>query len=138
MKVTVDLIAIAEGHILLIKRRKAPFMDKLVLPGGHVEEDDLNLVSAVMREAEEEIGLIINPSELKLLTVLDAPDRDPRPGKRISIVYLIKLSELSLLQKCKPESDALEIVIIPLEEIKEEDIGFDHYEAIKKIASSPE
>lgn len=137
MKLTVDLIVVAERNILLIKRKKFPFQDKLVLPGGHVEADDASLAHACAREAAEEIGLLAKPEDLKLLTILDTPDRDPRPGRRISIVFFLELSSKLLLQNCVPGSDALEISILPFEQIKEEEIGFDHFKAIKSIIKKP-
>jgi ADP-ribose pyrophosphatase YjhB (NUDIX family) len=78
---TVDgLVTLAHQEIVLIRRAKPPFMDKLVMPGGHVEASDVSIPAACARELEEEIGCRLNPADLQLLCVLDRPDADPRPG----------------------------------------------------------
>lgn len=134
MKLTVDvLVTINKEFALLIKRAKEPFMDKLVMPGGHVEETDENLRSACTREALEEIGFKVDPKELRILTVLDASERDPRPGRRISIVFHIDLPNDERVKNCKAASDALSITFARINSLAKEDIGFDHYNAIKLI-----
>lgn len=132
VKITVDIIiTINQEKVLLIKRAKEPFMDKLVLPGGHVEESDKSLAHACAREALEEIGFDVKPSELEILTVLDASDRDPRPGRRISVVFHIDLPCEERIADCKAASDALLISIKKIKSITKNDIGFDHYKAIE-------
>ena len=79
---------------------------------------------------EEEIGLKIKPENLKLLTILDYPDRDPRPGKRISVVYHIDLESMPEL---KADTDAKEVIIKNLSELTPDEIGFDHWEAIRMV-----
>ena len=127
---TDGLVTIQGKKIVLIKRAKEPFLDKLVMPGGHVESDDSSVAIACARELEEEIGLQIDPQNLKLLTVLDSPDRDPRPGRLISIVYRIDLESEPLL---KAATDAKEVVIRNLNELTANEIGFDHWQAIKLV-----
>ena len=106
-------------------------MDKLVLPGGHFEETDQSLSAACAREALEEIGFEVDPDELKLLTVLDDPKRDPRPGRRISVVFTIDVSSRNCLENCGPASDARAIEIREINGLTEEEIGFDHWEVVK-------
>ena len=130
---TVDiLITVNKKKIILIKRAKEPFMDKLVLPGGHVEKDE-DLETACCREAKEEIGFLVYPSELEKLIVLDSLKRDPRPGKRISTVFHVDLLDESRLENCQAESDALAIEIRDIKNISPEMIGFDHFRALEKI-----
>jgi len=131
---TVDIaITINKSEILLIKRAKEPFMEKLVLPGGHVDKSDKNLADASARELYEETGLKINPQNLRMLCVLDKENRDPRPGQRISTVFYINLPDKTLLKNCKAASDAKEIVIKKINSLSKKDIGFDHWEAINII-----
>lgn len=135
MILTVDiLITIKRGKILLIKRRKEPFLDKLVLPGGHVEEHGLSLAEACAREAAEEIGFQVDISDLKLLTVLDEPNRDPRTGRRVSLVFHINLPDLSRIENCQAMSDAKSIHLRDIKKLRKIEIGFDHYKAIKLIS----
>lgn len=129
---TVDAIVTDGRSVVLIKRAKAPFEDRLVLPGGHFEPTDVSLAAACARELKEEVGLIINPDKLKFLTVLDSPNRDPRPGKRISIVFLAKVTS-AVLRRLIPGSDAKEIVFRRISEIVSAEIGFDHYQAINPL-----
>jgi len=127
---TDGLITIQKQKIVLIKRMKEPFLDKLVMPGGHVDDEDKNIASACARELEEEIGLKVNPEDLKLFTILDYPNRDPRPGKRISIVYHIDLDKEPVL---KADTDAKEVVLKNISDITADELGFDHWQAVKLL-----
>ena len=129
---TVDAIVTDGQLIVLIKRAKAPFEDRLVLPGGHFEPTDVLLAAACARELKEEVGLTINPDKLKFLTVLDSPGRDPRPGKRVSVVFLAKVTG-TVLTQLVPGSDAKDIVLRRINEITPTEIGFDHYLAINLL-----
>lgn len=129
---TVDAVVTNGRSVVLIRRAKAPFEDRLVLPGGHFEPTDVSLAAACARELKEEVGLIIDPDQLKFLTVLDSPGRDPRPGKRISVVFLAKVTN-AVLRQLVPGSDAKEIVLRKIGEIVPGEIGFDHYRAINLL-----
>jgi len=128
---TVDIAVTCNGHLLLIRRTKAPFEDKLVLPGGHVELGE-SAVEAIIREALEEIGLVVRAEELRFLIRLDREHRDPRPGRRISLVYHLEISA-SRLSECAAASDAREIVIREISSLNESEIGFDHFEAVRLL-----
>jgi len=70
-----DIIIEKDDRILLIHRAIYPFINKLVLPGGHVEYEE-TVENAAVREAKEETGLRV---KLKtLLGVYSNPKRDPR------------------------------------------------------------
>lgn len=49
-----------EGRVLLVKRGIEPGMGLWSLPGGFIEEDE-NVEQAVIREVEEETGLVCRP-----------------------------------------------------------------------------
>ncbi len=132
MRLTVDAVVLCKDMVVLIRRSKPPFMDCLVLPGGHVEESDASLKTACCRELAEEIGLTVAPEQLELLTTLDAHDRDPRPGRRISVVFVVKLTELPPLTA---GSDALSLEVLELSSITQTMIGFDHFLAIMSVNS---
>lgn len=130
VQLTVDIIAVTKsGKLLLIKRAKPPFMNKLVLPGGKVEENDKSLKHTAARELMEEAGLEIDPERMVFLTKLDQPNRDPR-GRWESTVFVVQLSEQEL-SSTKAGSDAKEIVVREMSSLTEEKIGFDHFTAIK-------
>lgn len=130
---TVDIaVTIGRKHIVLIERAKPPFMDKLVLPGGHVEPTDESFTSACAREALEEIGLVVRPEDLRFLMTIEG-NSDPRPGHRVSQVFTINFPTLEALGSCTASSDAKSIHIRELASLKPEEIGFDHFQAIIKL-----
>lgn len=133
MILTVDiLVTIRKKEVFLIRRAKAPFTDKLVMPGGHVEDGE-ELCEAAARELEEETRLTVSSESLSPLLILDAIDRDPRPGHRVSHVFHIDLVDRTLLETCRAESDAKEIVIRSIDSLSADEIGFDHWLAIEKL-----
>lgn len=133
MKLVVDLaVTVNKEKIILIKRAKEPFTDKLVLPGGHFEETDKSLAHACAREAKEEINLTVKPEELEMLAILDGPGRDPRPERRISIVYTINITK-ERVKDLRAGSDAKAIRLELIKKIKKEQIGFDHWKIIKML-----
>jgi len=130
---TADIIVTSNGRILLIHRAKPPFEDKLVLPGGHVESNETMLEAAV-RELHEETCLVADPRELHFLTYLDEPGRDPRPGRRVSFVFQIDLTvDDPRLEIICASDDAREIVWRNLASLSENEIGFDHFKAIRLV-----
>jgi 8-oxo-dGTP diphosphatase len=121
--------------ILLIERTKPPFMNKLVLPGGHVENDDGEIKVSCAREAEEEVGLKVDSDLLDLFDILYGDEnRDPRVKRSVSIVY-IYIADQEEMQSCVAGSDAKAIQIKNLFQIKEDEIGFDHWQCISKLAN---
>lgn len=86
--VTIDAIILNEkSEVLLIKRRNEPFKGFWALPGGFVDYGEI-VEEAVLREVEEETGLLVEI--IKLHNVYSHPERDPR-GHTISIVYHCKI-----------------------------------------------
>ncbi|OGF25645.1 hypothetical protein A2303_01135 [Candidatus Falkowbacteria bacterium RIFOXYB2_FULL_47_14] len=134
MILTVDAAIIVGGRsLLLLRRSKYPFAGKLVFPGGHAEDKDGNTRTAASRELFEETGIEIPPERWGLLTVLDGRGRDPRYGFSVSVVYRADIDDPLILGKIRPSDEASEILLVPIDELREEDLGFDHFDAIKKI-----
>ncbi|MDD5252099.1 MAG: NUDIX domain-containing protein [Patescibacteria group bacterium] len=130
---TVDAAIIVDRRfLLLIRRAKPPFEDRLVLPGGHVDEDDETLADAIAREIREEVGLDISPAAFRPLMILDAPNRDPRPGRRVSTVFIAEITA-EVASAARADSDAAEVVIRDLSSLAPEEIGFDHFLAIAAL-----
>ena len=85
----VDAAVQRDEEILLIQRKFPPMAGYWALPGGFVERDEDPLI-AVLRELEEETGLIgTNP---RLLMVMGDPQRDPRKHI-VSIVYSVTVED---------------------------------------------
>ncbi len=123
------MLQVMKAWVVLIKRAKEPFMDKLVLPGGHVEKGE-ELREACVRESKEEINFEVCPEELTYLCKLDSCARDPRSGRRVSTVFHINLEDETRIKECVAMSDARDMGIFPIASITKNMIGFDHYEAI--------
>ncbi|SCE99448.1 NUDIX hydrolase [Micromonospora mirobrigensis] len=87
----VDLVILtlreSQLQVLLIERGVAPYRGSLALPGGFLNHDQEDLLTAAHRELDEEAGL--GPEELHLeqLGVYGTPGRDPR-GRVVSVAYL--------------------------------------------------
>jgi 8-oxo-dGTP diphosphatase len=131
---TVDIAALVEGEdIVLIERGEPPFQGCLALPGGHFEVDaDATLVAAAIREAEEEVSLKLRPEDLVFLTHLDAPGRDPRPGRRISVVFETHITR-AVAGTLRARSDAKRIVIRPLASVTLDALAFDHAIVVRRL-----
>jgi 8-oxo-dGTP diphosphatase len=115
---TVDVILQRDSRVLMIRRRKDPFKDRLALPGGFVNEGE-TVEEAMKREAIEETSLEVEPVEI--LGVYSDPKRDPR--KHILSVVFIGIivggSE-------KAGDDAASIEWVKISDIQQQQIAFDH------------
>ncbi|TCJ34646.1 NUDIX domain-containing protein [Parafrankia sp. BMG5.11] len=68
--VDVHLILRREGRILLAKRINTGFGDGFFnLPSGHLEQGE-SVIEGVIREAREEIGVVVDPAALTFLHVM--------------------------------------------------------------------
>ena len=119
---TVDTIIEKDSQVLLIKRKKDPFKEKMVFPGGFINEGE-RVEDAAVREVKEETSLDIELDHI--LGVYSDPFRDPR-GHIMSTVFIGKISDKS--DKIEPTAgdDAAAIKWVDLETVKEESFGFDH------------
>lgn len=122
---TADLVVIAEGHVLLVKRGKEPF--GLALPGGHVDPDE-RARGAAVREAQEETGLAIRAADLTLVPgEWDDPDRDPR-RRTITAAFTLRLDQRPAT---RPGDDAAATLWVPLSELRSVKWAFsDHAQII--------
>ena len=69
-RVAVYLVLIKNDQVLLTLRQNTGFADGLYsLASGHLDEGE-TIKHAMIREAEEEIGIVINPDDLKLVHVM--------------------------------------------------------------------
>lgn len=91
--VTVDAVVCAAGHLLLIRRGRAPGQGLWAVPGGFLEPGDTLLQSA-LRELAEETGLPANEVEeaFRGVKVFDAPGRSQR-GRIVNHAHLFDLGE---------------------------------------------
>lgn len=76
LRVAVYALLIKDNQILLSKRKNTGYMDGLYsLPAGHMEKGE-KLVSALVREIQEEIGLLVQPTDLTLYHVMHRQEED--------------------------------------------------------------
>ena len=89
-----------EGKVVLVRHTYGSAKDRILLPGGFVQEGELP-TAAAERELLEETG--ISSASLTPLANYSAPDRDPRG-------WIISCASLALIPECDvralPESDA--------------------------------
>src|SRR3990167_10491472 len=86
--VVVDVLVIDGNKILLVKRTgKLLESGKWALPGGFLARDETTKQGA-QREVKEETGYEIEI--IKLLRVVDNPDRPKEDRQNVSFVYLAK------------------------------------------------
>ena len=79
----VGAVVIHEGKVLLIRRGKDPLRGRWLVPGGTVERGE-TLEEALVREVEEETGLLVEPRAL-----LGVFDRIHREGDAVRYHYVI-------------------------------------------------
>ena len=125
-------VTINHKNIVLIQRAKEPFIDKLCLPGGHVDESETP-IEAVIREVAEEIGLDVHHEDLSYLLDLDGEEHDPRPGHDRSIVFTIDFPSHDAIATCEAGSDATQMLVRSLDSLMPDELGFDHYNVIKTL-----
>jgi 8-oxo-dGTP diphosphatase len=82
--VGVGAVIIEEDRILLVKRARPPLLAQWSIPGGALEVGEL-VREAVVREAREETGLIVESGEL--LGVYDRVVRDAQ--QRVQYHYVL-------------------------------------------------
>lgn len=116
--VTVDAVVQKAGHVLLVRRGRAPGKGLLALPGGFLEQRETVYQSAV-RELAEETGLRLLPSTmqaaLKGVRVFDHPDRSPR-GRVLTHAHHFDLGG-GPLPEVRGSDDAVEAKWIPIDEL---------------------
>ncbi len=96
---TVNLMIIKDDQLLMSRRANTGWMDgSLVIPGGHVEENETPTY-AVIREAKEELGIKIEPEDLKFVCVAV---RHQMPEEHIAFEYKIDGSKLDI-KNMEPE-----------------------------------
>ena len=114
--------------VLLITRKNEPFKGKLALPGGFLDPEDRNGMMGAIRELKEETNLSV--SRLFQTCTLTKEERDPRE-RCISIVYAGTVYD-DFKGVIKAQDDASTVQWVSLEELKKEDLAFDHATAIGK------
>ena len=148
-----DLLVVVDWKwVLLIKRRYWGEPDKLYMPGGYMDADNRNCTllpvhqrtppdpsvkHVPVREAEEEVHLVVSVDDVKGWCWLDKIGRDPRElidgqNRLISRCMIVHCTR-EQVAKCYPNSEVLEILYPEIDSLRKEHMGFDHWEAVEKL-----
>lgn len=124
--VVVDAICLKDNKILLIKRsNKFTNPNKYALPGGFLNRDETT-EQATLRELKEETGY--EGKIVKLIKVLDTPNRKNDDRQNVSFIYLIHVGE----KVGDPDNEVSAVIWFDLDMLpNEEDFAFDHFGMIK-------
>lgn len=116
-RVGVGAVLIHEGRALLIRRGRQPLQGRWSVPGGEVELGE-SLEAALVREVEEETGLVVRPVELS--AVFDRIERDPEGRVAYHFVILDYLCQY-VSGTPRAGSDAADVALATQDELP----GFD-------------
>lgn len=116
----VDTIIQKNDKILFVQRKKDPFKDHFVFPGGFVNEGE-TIENAAVREVKEETSLEITLENI--LGVYSDPKRDPR-GHMITTVFIGSLKSSN--DQAIAGDDANTIKWVDIKSISSVNLGFDH------------
>ncbi|HLU99528.1 MAG TPA: NUDIX hydrolase [Thermobifida alba] len=136
IRLTADVVALAPDddgleHVLLIRRRWAPYEGHWALPGGHVDQGE-EAVDAAARELREETGLDITPDALTELGAWHAPGRDPR-GRYVTVAYRADLPHRATTHAADDAADAR---WWPVDALADLAVAFDHRKIIARALAS--
>ena len=110
-------VVLIDGRVVLIRRGKEPLRGRWVIPGGTVELGE-TLHEAVVREMQEETGLLVAPREVVLVF-----DRIQREGPSVEYHYVIIDYACEYVSgELKAGSDADEVALVSPEELDRYDL----------------
>jgi len=109
------VVAPDQASVLLIFHRK---LGRWLQPGGHVEANDLDMITAARREVTEETGIsgltLVNPG-LFDLDIHDIPAHGTTPGhQHFDVRFLFQATNLRL----QPSPEVADARWVPLQEVE--------------------
>lgn len=138
--VTTDVVCIASGSILMVKRGQNPGKGLWALPGGFLDQVE-GIEDGAIRELIEETNIKLQPEVLKRcikhVQVFDrrggvsSEDR----GRIITHAHVIKLDDSKELPKVRGGDDAAEAVWVPIYAVNRKNCFSDHYHIIDALRS---
>jgi mutator protein MutT len=110
-------VVLIEGRVVLIRRGKEPLRGRWVIPGGAVELGE-TLQEALVREMQEETGILVRPREVVLVF-----DRIQREGSSVEYHYVIIDYACDYVSgELRAGSDADEVALVAPDEIDRYDL----------------
>ena len=108
-----------DNELLMMKRQNTGYMDgKWSVPAGHVEDHE-KPTTAMIRETEEEIGIKIEPEDLKFALV---NHRRAEEGSHDRVDYYFHCTRYSGTVKNREPEKCAELSWFPLDELPNETI----------------
>ena len=112
--VGVGAVIVQDSKIVLIQRANEPSKGKWTIPGGLVDLAE-SLEVAVMREAQEETGLVASdPALLDVVSNVDIDEQGKVKYHYVIIDYLVHVKSL----EAKAASDAADLRWVPFDEVE--------------------
>jgi 8-oxo-dGTP diphosphatase len=110
-------VVLIEGRVVLIRRGKEPLRGRWVIPGGTVELGE-TLQEALVREMQEETGILVQPREVVLVF-----DRIQREGPSVEYHYVIIDYACDYVSgELRAGSDADEVALVAPDELGRYDL----------------
>jgi ADP-ribose pyrophosphatase len=110
-------VVLIQGRVVLIRRGKEPLRGRWVIPGGTVELGE-TLQEALVREMQEETGIVVRPREVVLVF-----DRIERQGPSVEYHYVIIDYACDYVSgELRAGSDADEVALVAPDEIGRYDL----------------
>ncbi|MEK7165457.1 MAG: NUDIX hydrolase [Patescibacteria group bacterium] len=123
----VVLHAIVEkDNKLLLEKRAGDILEtgKWALPGGFLDRDETASMG-ILRELKEETGW--KGKIIKLFRINTNPNRPKEDRQNVALEFIIK----PLQQESAGDSESSKVEWIPIENLRLEELAFDHGETIK-------
>jgi 8-oxo-dGTP diphosphatase len=132
----VGAVIIRENRVLLIRRGQPPLLGEWSLPGGVLECGE-TLREAVVREALEETGLVVESEEMlgvyERIIPDDPHDDKPDDARRVRYHYvLLDFLCRSVGGELKAGSDASDVRWFTQEELPALNLAYDASDVVKK------
>jgi len=126
-------VVILRGRVVLVRRGKEPLRGRWLIPGGAVEAGE-TLKEAVVREVEEETGLLVRPREM--LAVLDRIEREEGVVQFHFVIVDYRCQYLS--GSLRAGSDAEEVALVALEELPAYDVPEEALQVVREAFRADE
>lgn len=114
-RILVACFAYFDRQILLCRRAFEPRRGLWTLPAGFMEDGE-SLEQAAARETEEETGVVIDPSSLKLYCILSLPEMNQ--------VYITLRTELVSAPEVRAGPESLEVALLKEGDLQRDEWAF--------------
>lgn len=117
----------SQPQVLFIQRAISeddPWSGQIAFPGGGVEQSDASLMHAAIREAEEEVGLVLQQDQVSA-RLNDIQGRNNNRNIDLVISCFVFISTNAAAQEPRPNCEVGEVFWIPLQRLSDPQYAFD-------------